>query len=272
MFLQAKTGVTLHRRVFDWFRKNSEKKEIGVKVCVSNNKALVSYSSSVTDWLWDSWGSVHKKHKPSAYFPWAWADTSRVLWSFSIPISWIRQQLSLSFLCSLLEWVRSSKGKKNKKKNFGSACGIIWKLKPQATLWSLESHFTAQIADGRVCEGIKDGGGGGRRRKEWMRERENRLWRGKKNMREGERGLKERKRKGREREEEREKSIWLICFLLAIQIFSPDTLVPQNYADKGGKIQGNLKSQTTVCTPLHVKEKGVGGKKEKEKSPSGFRE
>lgn len=49
MFLQAKTGVTLHRRVFDWFRKNSEKKEIGVKVCVSNNKALVSYSSSVTD-------------------------------------------------------------------------------------------------------------------------------------------------------------------------------------------------------------------------------
>lgn len=29
----------------------------------------------------------------------------------------------------------------------------------------------------------------------------------KKNMREGERGLKERKRKGREREEEREKSI-----------------------------------------------------------------
>lgn len=91
-------------------------------------------------------------------------------------------------------------------------------------------------------------------------------------MREGERGLKERKRKGREREEEREKSIWLICFLLAIQIFSPDTLVPQNYADKGGKIQGNLKSQTTVCTPLHVKEKGVGGKKEKEKSPSGFRE
>lgn len=53
----------------------------------------------------------------------------------------------------------------------------------------------------------------------------------------------------------KEESIWLICFLLAIQIFSPDTLVPLNYADKGGKIQGNLKSQTTVCTPFHVKEK-----------------
>ena len=32
MFLQAKTSITLHRRVFDWFRRKTEKKEIGVKV------------------------------------------------------------------------------------------------------------------------------------------------------------------------------------------------------------------------------------------------
>lgn len=35
-------------------------------------------------------------------------------------------------------------------------------------------------------------------------------------------------------------------------------LIPQNNADKGGKIQGNLKPRTTFCTPLQRK----GEKKE----------
>lgn len=144
--------------------------EIETKVYLSNNKAVVSYSSSVTDRTdcRDSWGSVHKNISRLLIFL-GFGQTHSVLWSFSVPISGVMQQLSLplSPFWSRLEWVRSRKGKK---KNFGSACGIMWKLKPQATLWSLKSHFTAQIADGWVCEGIKDGEEGERR--EGVNERE----------------------------------------------------------------------------------------------------
>ncbi len=145
--------------------------------CCSNSPHLkqqscCNSSSLDADRIRDSWGSVHKNVSHLLIFHCFWADTFGLVIIF-VALFWKGQQLSLSLLLQFVKWVRSRK----EKKTFGLACGIMWKLKPQATLWSLKSHFTAQIADGWVCEGIKDEGRGEEGVNEGMREREKRLWR-----------------------------------------------------------------------------------------------
>lgn len=83
-----------------------------------------------------------------------------------------------------------------------------------------------------------------------MKEKENRLQR---KTRERERQERKERKKGIERETD------------LLSISHPNTIIHSFHRimlTKGEKIQGNLKSQTTVCTPLHVREKG-------KKSPSG---
>lgn len=149
--------------------------------------------------------------------------------------------LTLSLL-TLLQ-IEVSEKQKGEKKNLS-----LWNyVKAETSSQIIKSEVPLYCADSGWTGVWGNKGRGGEGRSEWEQRKI------------GYRGKHERRRDGLKKDEEgrrekKEKSM-LICFLLVIQIFSTDTLVPWNYADKGGKIKGDFKSQTTVCTGLHVKKK-----------------
>lgn len=139
-----------------------------------------------------------------------------VLLSFLPSICWRKKESQ--------EGGRKKRLKTTTTKIYGVACGIMWKLKPQVKLQRPEVPLGG-------AWGNKSGKGGATVRGERSKGRK---------IGRGERDGSSRGKK-------------TICFLLVIQIVSTDPHFTELCWQRGKKIEGNSKSQTTVCTRLDAK-------------------
>lgn len=158
--------------------------------------------------------------------------------------------LFISLLLLLQVEVSEKSERWGEKKPFGLACGIMWKLKPQAK--SCQSKDPLYCADSRQT-GVWENKATRRGWKKWIRKRKL-GYKGKHKRRRG--GLKKDEEDRREWKE-KEKHLTDLLFICHPNLLHWKTRSTELcwQREKEGKIKGNLKSQTTVCTPLHVKMK-----------------